>query len=49
MSEDVYVVDGMRTPFGSFGGGLSDVAAPQLAAAVIKRLLSRNLLPADAV
>ncbi|MFZ2948535.1 MAG: thiolase family protein [Desulfuromonadaceae bacterium] len=49
MSEEVYVVDGMRTPFGSFGGVLSDVAAPQLAAAVIKGLLSRNALPADAV
>ena len=49
MSEDVYVVDGMRTPFGSFGGVLSDVAAPQLAAAVIKGLLSRNALPTDAV
>ncbi len=49
MSEDVYVVDGMRTPFGSFGGALSDVAAPQLAAAVIKGLLNRNALPAEAV
>jgi len=49
MSEDVYVVDGMRTPFGSFGGALSDVAAPQLAATAIKGLLSRNALPADAV
>lgn len=49
MNEDVYVVDGMRTPFGSFGGVLSDVAAPQLAAAVIKGLLKRNALPADAV
>ncbi|MGB9081462.1 MAG: thiolase family protein [Desulfuromonadaceae bacterium] len=49
MSEDVYVVDGMRTPFGSFGGVLSDVSAPQLAATVIKGLLSRNALPAAAV
>jgi acetyl-CoA C-acetyltransferase len=49
MSEDVYIVDGMRTPFGSFGGVLSDVAAPQLAATVIKGLLSRNALPAAAV
>ncbi len=49
MKEEVYVVDGMRTPFGSFGGVLSDVAAPQLAAAAIKGLLSRNTLPAEAV
>lgn len=49
MKEEVYVVDGMRTPFGSFGGALSDVAAPQLAAAVIKGLLGRNALPGEAV
>ena len=49
MKEEVYVVDGMRTPFGSFGGVLSDVAAPQLAATVIKGLLGRNALPAEAV
>jgi len=47
--KEVYIVDGMRTPFGSFGGVLSDVAAPQLAAAVIKGILSRNALPAEAV
>ncbi len=49
MKEEVYVIDGMRTPFGSFGGVLSDVAAPQLAATVIKGILSRNALPAEAV
>ncbi len=49
MKEEVYVVDGMRTPFGSFGGVLSDVAAPQLAATVIKEILSRNALPPEAV
>lgn len=49
MKEEVYVIDGLRTPFGSFGGVLSDVAAPQLAATVIKGLLSRNALAAEAV
>ena len=49
MKDEVYVVDGLRTPFGSFCGVLSDVAAPQLAATVIKGLLSRNALPAEAV
>lgn len=49
MKETVYIVDGMRTPFGSFGGVLADVAAPQLAATVIKAILERNALPPDAV
>jgi acetyl-CoA C-acetyltransferase len=49
MREEVYVVDGLRTPFGSFGGVLSDIAAPQLAAIVIKGLLNRNALPVEAV
>ncbi|MDD2540683.1 MAG: thiolase family protein [Desulfuromonadaceae bacterium] len=49
MKEDVFVVDGMRTPFGSFGGVLSDVAATQLAATVIKEILNRNALSGEAV
>ena len=49
MKDTVYIVDGMRTPFGSFGGALADVAAPQLAATVIKGILERNALPAVAV
>ena len=49
MKEEVYIIDGMRTPFGSFGGVLADVAAPQLAATVIPGLMSRNTLPAEAV
>ena len=49
MKEEVYVVDGLRTPFGSFSGVLSDIAAPQLAATVIKGLLARNSLPVEAV
>ena len=49
MKEQVYVIDGMRTPFGSFGGALSEVPAPQLAATVIKGILVRNALSAEAV
>ena len=49
MKEEVFVIDGMRTPFGSFGGVLSDIAAPQLAATVIKKLLNRNALPGEVV
>ena len=46
---DVYVIESLRTPLGSFGGALSDVAAPELAAAVIRGLLERSGLPGDAV
>lgn len=47
--DDVYVVEALRTPFGSFGGILSDIEAPQLAATVIKSLLEKTGLPATAV
>ncbi len=46
---DVYVVEALRTPFGSFGGALADVEAPQLAATVMKGLLERAGLAADLV
>jgi len=39
---DVFIVEGLRTAFGSFGGGLADVPAPQLAATVVKALLART-------
>jgi acetyl-CoA C-acetyltransferase len=39
----------LRTPLGSFGGVLSDVEAPRLAAAVIGGLLERTGLKAEAV
>lgn len=38
----VYIIDTVRTPFGSFGGSLSDVAAPKLGATVIEKLIERN-------
>ena len=45
--EEVYVVESLRTPQGSFGGVLADVPAPQLAATVIRGLLERSgLVPA---
>ncbi len=46
---DVYVVESLRTPFGSFGGVFADVEASKLAAAVIKGLLDRSGLSADLV
>ena len=39
---DAYIVDGIRTPIGSFGGTLAAVRADDLAAMVIKELLKRN-------
>ena len=46
--EDVFIVQSLRTPFGSFGGALSDVDAPHLAAGVIQSLISQsNLDPAS--
>src|ERR1700722_7183088 len=39
---DAYIVDGVRTPIGSFGGSLSDVRPDDMAALVIQRLLARH-------
>ncbi|MEO8945067.1 MAG: 3-oxoadipyl-CoA thiolase [Gemmatimonadaceae bacterium] len=39
---NAYIVDGVRTPIGSFGGSLSHVRADDLAAHVIARLVERN-------
>lgn len=46
---DVFIVEARRTPFGSFGGDLSDIAAPELASQVIADLLRRSQMPADAI
>jgi acetyl-CoA C-acetyltransferase len=47
--EDVFIVQSLRTPFGSFGGTLSDVDAPHLAATVLQSLISRSKLDPAAV
>jgi acetyl-CoA acyltransferase len=39
---DAYIIDGIRTPVGNFGGTLSSVRADDLAAVVIKSLVKRN-------
>lgn len=44
---DVFVVEGLRTPFGSFGGSLSDVHPAVLAAEVIKKLLEKTEIKPD--
>jgi 3-oxoadipyl-CoA thiolase len=40
--DQVYIVDGIRTPVGNYGGALSAVRPDDLAAHVIKFLLNRN-------
>ncbi len=47
--KDVFVVDALRTPFGSFGGALGEVEAPKLAAAVMQGLLQKSGLAATAI
>jgi len=42
MSKEVYIVDGVRTAIGSFGGTLSPVRADDLAAHAIKGLVGRH-------
>jgi len=40
--KDVYIIDGIRTPIGNFGGSLSPVRCDDLGALVIKELITRN-------
>ena len=42
MSKEVFIVDGIRTPIGNFGGTLGPVRTDDLGALVIKELLERN-------
>ncbi len=46
---EVFIVDALRTPFGSFGGALSSIPAPRLAAEATKALLNRINLPPEAI
>ena len=39
---EAYIIDGIRTPIGNFGGTLSTVRTDDLAAHVIKTLMDRN-------
>ena len=48
--EDVYVIDALRTPIGKYAGALSMVRPDDLAAHVIKSILSRNpSVPVDQI
>lgn len=49
MSREVYVIEGKRTPFGSFGGSLADVPATVLGTAAIKGVLAAAALDPAAV
>ena len=42
MMKETYIIDAVRTAIGSFGGGLSQVRADDLAAIPIRELLKRN-------
>ena len=46
---EVFIVEARRTPFGSFGGALSDISAPNLASQVMRDLLHRSQIPATAI
>lgn len=40
--KDAYIIDGIRTPIGNFGGTLASIRTDDLAAIVLKELLKRN-------
>jgi acetyl-CoA C-acetyltransferase len=40
--KEIYVVESLRTPFGSFGGSLSDVEAPRLGETVMRAIVERT-------
>ena len=39
---DAFIIDGIRTPIGKFGGSLSQVRADDLAAFIIRKISARN-------
>ncbi len=47
--KEVYIIDAVRTPIGSFMGALSSVPATKLGSLVIKGLVDRNKLSLDSV
>jgi len=42
MHNEVYIVDGLRTPIGSFGGSLSQFSSAKLGEIVVKKLIEKN-------
>ncbi len=47
--DDIYIVQSLRTPFGSFNGALAEIDAPHLASAVIQSLIQQADLDPRAV
>ncbi len=48
--KNAYIIDGLRTPIGNFGGALASLRADDMAALVIKELLDRHPeIPAHAI
>jgi acetyl-CoA C-acetyltransferase len=47
--DEVYLVDGLRSPIGRFGGGLAPMRATEFASPVVTELLARTGVPAAAV
>ncbi|MFD1385545.1 thiolase family protein [Oceanobacillus oncorhynchi subsp. oncorhynchi] len=46
---NVYLIEGARTPFGTFGGSLKDIGPAELGIAVSKEAIRRSGIPADAI
>ena len=49
MTRAAFVIDGVRSPFGRYGGGLAGVRADDLLAAVIAALVERTKVPVDRI
>jgi acetyl-CoA C-acetyltransferase len=49
MNQNVWIVDGVRTPFGRFGGGLRELSLVQLATEAVGGLIKRHNWPHEAV
>jgi acetyl-CoA acetyltransferase len=49
VSEDVFLVDGVRTPQGRYAGMLASVRPDDLAALVVAEVVSRSGVPGEAI
>jgi len=47
--KQAFLVAGLRSPFGSFGGSLRDIMPDELGALLVKELLKRHSLPAEEI
>ena len=49
MTRAAFIVDGIRSPFGRYGGGLGAVRADDLGAAVMTALVARTQIPSERI